>query len=104
MTANNWWVLFSNWVMVVSTFDAFPVRFLFDILVINVCALFLMHSGVSACCVRDIVLCSGAAVLIIGLCLFFLILCLATIDCSTLGATGVDTVEMFWVGCIIDLV
>ena len=48
MTANNWWVLFSNWVMVVSTFDAFPVRFLFVILVICVSALFLMDGGASA--------------------------------------------------------
>ena len=104
MTANAWWTFFTNWAMVVSTFDAFPVRFLFDILVINVCALFLMHSGVSACCVRDIVLCSGAVVLIIGLCLFFLILCLATTDFSTLGTTGVDIVDNCWVGCVIDLV
>ena len=33
-----------------------------------------------------------------------MILCLAIVDCSTLITTGVDTVKMFWVGCVIDLV
>ena len=90
--------------MVVSTVDARPVRFLFAILVMRVLALVLLDGGVSALCVLDLVLCAGAAVLIIGLCIFFLSLCLVTVDCYTLGTTGVDIVNKCWVDCVIDLV
>ena len=80
--------------MVVSTADTFPVCFLFAIIIIRVRALVLLDGGVSDCCVLDLVLCSGAVVLITCLCIFFLILCLATVDCSTLGTTAVDTAEL----------
>ena len=56
-------------------------------------ALVLTDGGVSAFCVQDLVLCAGAVVLILCLCLFFLFLCLGTVDCSTLGITGVDIVD-----------
>ena len=90
--------------MVVSTDDARPVRLLFSILVMRVHALVLMGSGVSALCVLDLVFYAGAVVLITGLRIFFLISCLAIVDCSTLVTIGVDTVENCWVGCFIDLV
>ena len=103
-TANTCWTSFSNWAMVVSTIDARLVRFLFVILDMRVCALVLLDGYVLALCVLDLVLCAGAVVLIVGLCLFFMILCLATVDCSTLGNIGVDIVDKFWVDCVIDLV
>ena len=80
MTANDWWMLFSNWAMVLSTFDSRPVCLLFFILTMHVCALVLMDGGVLALYVIDVVLCAGSVVLIVGLCLFFLMLCLATVD------------------------
>ena len=83
-TANAWWTLFYNCVMVVSTADARPVCFLFDIIVIRVRDLVLLDGGVLARCVLYPLLCTGAVVLITCLCIFFLILCLATVDCSTL--------------------
>ena len=84
--------------IVVSTADERTIRLLFTIIVMCVHAFVLLDGGVLDLCVLYIVMCAGAVVLISGLCIFFLILCLATIDCSTLGATDVDTVEMFWVG------
>ena len=103
MTASTWWTLLSHWVMVVSNDDAIPVRFLFTILVICVHALVLLDVSVSALCIPDLVLCAGAVVLIIGLCIFFRILRLASVDCYTLVTTVVDTVDNFWLGCVIDL-
>ena len=67
------------------------------------CDLVLLDGGVLALCVIYLVLCAGAVVLIAGLCIFFLILCLATVDCPTLETTGVDIVDNFWVGCVIDI-
>ena len=104
MTAKTWWKLFSNWAMVVYTVDARPVCFLFLILVMRVHALVLLYGDVLALCVLDLVLCAGAVVLIVCLCTLFLILCLTTTDCFTLGATGVDIVDICWVCCVIDLV
>ena len=104
MTAIAWWTSFSNWVMFVSTFDARPVRFLFVIIYIRVCALVLLDGGVSALCVLDLFLCAGALVLIVGLCLFFLILCLATVYCSTLRTTCVYIFDEFFLDCVIELV
>ena len=49
-------------------------------------------------------LCAGDVVLIVGLYFFFRILCLATVDFSTLGTTCVDIVDNCLVGCAIDLV
>ena len=106
MTANSWWKLLSNYVMwlfscrmcllvVTSTADACPVRFSFAILVNRVFALVLLYGGVSARFVPDLVLCAGDVVLItvfLGSYLFFMVLCLTSVDCSTLGTTGVDTV------------
>ena len=57
-------------------------------------ALVLLVGGVLSLCVLDPVLCAGDVVLIVGLCIFFLILCLATVDCSTLVTTGVDTSKL----------
>ena len=74
MTANSWWTSFSNCDMVVSNFDDCPFCFLFYILVIRVSALVLIDGGVLDFCVRDLVLCAGAVVFIIGLCLFFMFL------------------------------
>ena len=34
----------------------------------------------------------------------FLILCLYTVDCSTLGTIGVDIFDNCWVGCVIYLI
>ena len=65
-------------------------------------ALVLLAGGLSDFCVRYLVLCAGAVVFIIGLCLFFMFLCLATVDCSTLGTAGVDLVVNYVVGCVID--
>ena len=90
--------------MVLSTFYACPFCFLFNVIVICVRALVLLDGGVLAFCVCDILLCAGAIVFIIVLCLFFLFLCLATVEYSTLGTTGVDIVAICWVGCVIDLV
>ena len=103
-TANTCWTSFSNWAMVVSTVDDHPVCFLFVILAMRVSALVLLNSGVLDLCVLDLVLCAGSVVLILGLCLFFIILCLATVDCSTLVTTGVDIVDQCWVDFVIDLV
>ena len=104
MTANAWWVSFSNWYMVVSTVDARPVCFLFTILVMRVHALVLLDGNFLVLYVLDPVLCAGAVVLIAGLCIFFLVLSSATVDCSALGTTGVDIVDNCWVDCVIDLV
>ena len=98
ITANTWWKSFSNWVMVVSTFDACPFRFSFAIIIILVRDLVLLNGGVSDFCVQGLVLCAGAVVFIIVLCLLFLILCLATAGCYILGTTGVDIVNNVWVG------
>ena len=116
MTANDWRTLFYNCAMwlvshimcllvVAYTTDACLFRLLFAIIVDCVRALILLDGGVLVRCVLDLVLCAGAVVLIVG---FFwvytyFILCLATVDCSSLGTTYVDTVETFWVGCVIDL-
>ena len=67
-------------------------------------ALVLLVGGVLSLCVLDPVLCAGDVVLIVGLCIFFLILCLATVDCSTLITTGVYIVDNCWLGCVIDTV
>ena len=104
MSSNAWWKSFSNWAMGVSTVNARPVRFLFSILDMRVRALILLDGGVLALCVLDLVLCSGYVVLIVGLCLFFLVLCLATVYCSTLVTTGVAIVDKCWVDCVIGLV
>ena len=90
--------------MVVYTVDARPVRFLFAVIVMCVCALVLLDGGVLALCVIYHVLCVGAVLLIVGLCIFFMILCLATIDCSTFRTTGVDIVNNCWLGYVIFLV
>ena len=77
MTANARWTLFSNcemWLVsrhifllvVVSTADACPVRFLFSILVNCVRAHVLLDGGVLARCVLDLVFGAGAVVLITG--------------------------------------
>ena len=92
VTDNDWWMLFSNCAMVVSTFDSCPFCFLFSILSIRVRALALLAGDVLAFCVQDLVLFAGAVVFIIGLCLFFLFLCLAIADCSKLVTAGVDIV------------
>ena len=78
--------------MVVSNFDACPFCLLFSVLVIHVRALFLLAGSVSAIYVLDLVLCAGDVVFIIGLCLFFMFLCLATVYCSTLGTSGSNIV------------
>ena len=119
MTANYWWTSFYNcemWLVihrmyilvVASTSDTCPVCFLFALLVKCLCALVLLDCGVSSRFVLDPLLFAGAVVLIAGFVLgvyfFFLVLCLATLDCSTIRTTGVDTVENCWVGCVIDLV
>ena len=104
ITSNDWWKLFFNWAIVVSTFDACTFCFLFAIIVICVRDIVLLYGGVLDFCVLVLVLCAGAVVFIIGLCLFFLFLCLATVECSTLGTTGVDIVDNCWVGCVIDIV
>ena len=104
MTANAWWTSFSNWAIVVSTVDARPIRLLFTIIIMRVRDFVLLDGGVLALCVLDLVFCAGDIVLIVGLCFFFLILCLATVDCSTLVTNGVDIVDNYWVGCVIDLV
>ena len=95
MTDNSWWTSFSNCDMVVSNFDDCPFCLLFSILVIRVGALVLLDGDVLDFCVRDLVLCAGAVVFIIGLCLFFMFLCLAIVDCSTPGSAGVDIVVNF---------
>ena len=66
MTANDWWTPFYNWAMVVYTFVACPVCFLFSILVIHMCALVLLDGGVLEFCVQDLVLCAGDGVVIMG--------------------------------------
>ena len=104
MTANAWWTSFYNWTMVVYTVDTSPFCFLFTTLFMHVRALVILDGGVSAFCVLDLVLCAGAAVVFIGLCIFFRILCLAAVYCSTLGTTGVDIVDNCWVGRVIYLV
>ena len=71
MNSNDWWTSFSNCYMFVSTFDACPCCFLSDILVIRVRALVMLDGGVSALCVRDLLLCAGSFVFITYLCLFF---------------------------------
>ena len=71
MTANTWWTSFSNCAMIFSTADSRPVCLLFSALVIHVRALVLLDGDVSACCALDIVLCAGAVVIIVGLCIFF---------------------------------
>ena len=92
MGANSWWASFFNCDMVVSTLDACPFFLLFSIIVTRVRVLVLLADGVSAFWVRDLVLFSGDVVFIIGVCLFFLCLCLAIVDCSSLGTSGVDIV------------
>ena len=49
-------------------------------------------------------LCAGPVVFILGVCLFSLCLCLAVVDCSTLGTAGVSIVGICCMGCVIDLV
>ena len=88
--------------MVIYNLNACPFCLIFSILVIRVRVRVLLDGGVSALNVLDIVLCAGAVVFIIGLCLVFLFLCLATFDCSTLGTTGVDILNNCWTGCVID--
>ena len=56
------------------------------------CDLVIIARGVLALCVRDLVLCAGAVVLIVGVCLLFMCLRLAIVGCSTLGTDGVDIV------------
>ena len=118
MTANAWCILFSDCAMcfvshcifllvVSSTADACTVCFLFAILVNPVCTLVLLDGGISAHRVFDPVLCAGAVVVIAGFFFGYILLfsdfCLATGFCSTLGTTGVDTVDTCLVGCVIDL-
>ena len=75
ITANALWKSLSNcamWFVIrcmcllvfASTDDARPVSFLFSILVKLMFALVLMDGGVSVFCVLDLVLCSGAVLLI----------------------------------------
>ena len=71
MTDNACWTSFSNFAMVVSNFYACPCCFLFSNLVNRVRALVLLDGCVSVFCVKDLVLCAGAVVLIIGICFFF---------------------------------
>ena len=104
MTANACWTSFSNFAMVVSNFYACPCCFLFSNLVNRVRALVLLDGCVSVFCVKDLVLCAGAVVLIIGICFFFLFLCLAIVDCSALGTAGMDIVGNCLVVCVIDIV
>ena len=104
MTANACWASFSNFAMVVSNFYACPFCFLFSILVNRVRSLVLLAGCVSVFCVRDHVLCAGAVVLIIGICLLFLFLCLAVVDCSALGTAAMDIVGNCFVVCVIDIV
>ena len=104
MTAKAWWTSFSVRARVVSTFDAFPMCVLFSILVHLVRDLVLISGGVSAVCVRDLVLCAGDVVLNISLCLLFMCLRLTIVDCSTLGTDGVDIVGNWGFGCFIDIV
>ena len=92
MTAKDWWTSFSSCAMVVSTFDDCPLCFLFSILVNCVCTIVLIAGDVSVFCVQDLVLFASSVVFVIGLCLFFLCLCLDIVDCSTLGTAGVDIV------------
>ena len=66
-------------------------------------ALVLLDGGISTLCALDLVLCAGAVVLIVGLYIYFLSLCLATVDCATLRNTGVDIVDKCWVCCVIDI-
>ena len=104
MTAKAWWPLFSSCDMVVSGVDACHLRVLFSILVNLVRDLVLISGGVSAVCVRDLVLCAGDVVLNISLCLLFMCLRLTIVDCSTLGTDGVDIVGNWGFGCFIDIV
>ena len=71
-------------------------------------ALVLLDDDVSDHRVIDIVLCAGAVVLIAGFVLApylsFLFFRLATDYCSTLVTTGVNSIKICWVGCVIDLV
>ena len=71
MTYNTWWTLFSNWAMGIFTIDDRPVCFLCAIIVMRVSVLVLLDGGVLSLCVLDLVLCAGAVVLIVGLCIFF---------------------------------
>ena len=52
---------------------------------------------------RDLLLCAGDVVLLVGLCLLVMCLRLAIVDCSTLGTDGVDIVGNWGFGCVIDL-
>ena len=90
--------------VVACAVDARLVHFLFAIIVNCVHALVLLDGNFLVLYVLDPVLCAGAVVLIAGLCIFFMILSSATVDCSTLETTGVDIVDNFWVGCVIDIV
>ena len=72
--------------MVVSTFDAWLFCFLFYILVNCVSALVLLAGGISVFCIRYLVLCTGAVVFFIGLCLFFHVWLLLTFPPSKLLA------------------
>ena len=104
MIAKAWWKSFSSCAMVVSTFYAFPLCVLFSILVSLVRALVLLAGGVAAVCVQALVLCFGAVVLKVYLCLLFLCLRLTFIDCSALGTDGVDIVRNWVFGCVVDIV
>ena len=55
-------------------------------------ALVLITGGVSVVCVRDLVLYYSAVVFIVGLCLFFMCLCWAIVEFSTLGTASTDIV------------
>ena len=104
ITNKYWWTQFYSCAMVVSTVDACPLHVLFYILVNRVRDLVLLTGGVLAVCVRDLVLCAGAVVLNVDLCLLFLCLRLTIVDCYNLGTDGVDIVGNWVFGCVIDLV
>ena len=95
ITAKAWWASFSSCAMVFSTFDACPLCCFFSSLVNCVRDLVLLAGGVLVVCVRYLVLCAGDVVFIVGLCLFFLCLCLSIVDCFTLRTAGVDIVGNF---------
>ena len=80
------------WLFLLLMLD--PFAFYVPFLLI-VCGLFPACWWCFDFCVQDLVLCAGAVVFIIGLCLFFMFLRLAIVDCSTPGTAGVDIVVNF---------
>ena len=75
-----------------STVDDCPVCVLFSNPVNRVRAIVMFSGGASTAYVQYLVLCAGAVVLIVGVCLLFMCLRLAIVGCSALGTDGVDIV------------